>query len=74
MDKLILVPILLPMVAGIGLFGSAFLEYIRAAKRRNAGNHTGYAPAEGNLRTVHLLTLVVLLVSAAAALYIAWTK
>ena len=48
MDKWILFPILLPVIAGSGLLSSAFLEYVRAAKRHVNGRTAGFAPAEGN--------------------------
>ena len=73
MDKWILFPILLPVIAGSGLLSSAFLEYVRAAKRHGNGKTAGFAPSEGNLKRIHILTGTVLVLTAVSAAGLAWT-
>ena len=61
MDKLILLPIFLPSLAGILLLASSFYEHLKYGKSD-----------EEKRGKVHLVTGAVLLVSAAAALWAAW--
>lgn len=61
MDKLILIPIFLPSLAGILLLASSFYEHLKYGKSD-----------EEKRGKVHLVTGAVLLVSAAAALWAAW--
>ncbi len=60
MDLWILVPIILPATAGILLLVSSFTGYIRGK-------------TAGSVRGLHAYTAAVLILSAAAALYAAWT-
>lgn len=74
MDRLLLIPICLPIAAGIALLLSSFLEHLK-----DSGT-IGKGPAdrsEGNefsgFRRLHIFVMTVLSVSSAAALILAWT-
>lgn len=70
MDGFILIPVLLPSVAGIGLLFSSFLERVREAGREEIQNE---GSKEKHNTGLHWFTAAVLLFSAVCALAAAWT-
>lgn len=60
MDQWILLPIVLPAVAGIILLAASFVEHLRGK-------------TEGSLKKLHIYTAVTLILSVAATLYVSWT-
>ncbi|XCP84578.1 proton-conducting transporter membrane subunit [Roseburia hominis] len=72
MDRWIILPMLLPAVVGIALLVSSFLTHLRMTKRIKE-----HAPVqiieEGDLRTLHILVGVVLVVTAALGIAAAWS-
>ena len=74
MDRLLLIPICLPIAAGIALLLSSFLEHLK-----DSGT-IGKKPAakseeneSSGLRRLHIFVMTILSVSSAAALILAWT-
>lgn len=61
MNRLLLIPIILPLIAGVALLAASFLE------------HFGVKRAAVSMRPTHAFFMTVLSVSAAAALAIVWT-
>ena len=75
MDRLLLIPICLPIAAGIALLLSSFLEHLKDSGTIGKGPA---ARSEGNesfgLRLLHIFVMTILSVSSAAALILAWTE
>lgn len=69
MDGLLLLPVFLPSLAGIFLLLSSFFEHVKISRQSGADERQ---PDEKGRRRIHLFTGIVLLVSAAAALWTAW--
>lgn len=74
MEKWILIPVVLPVVAGILLLMSSFLEHLRETKRIGVRGKRAVMAAGGNKRTLHILVGSVLLISVVFALAAAWTE
>lgn len=72
MDGLILLPIFLPSLAGLLLLASSFLEDVQASRSESRSKSAALQNNEKR-HILHLLTGTVLLVSAALALWVAWT-
>lgn len=67
MDYWILIPIFLPILAGIGLLFSSFYEHINSKKRKFS------KPSKSDLFVLHCMVGAVLLLSVLLALLAAWT-
>lgn len=67
MDSLLLLPIFLPMITGIGMLVSSFLDHLRAKEKAVVS----YSKKER--KNIHLLAGSILILSVAAALYAAWS-
>ncbi|MCI8639740.1 MAG: proton-conducting membrane transporter [Coprococcus sp.] len=72
MNGWILIPIFFPIVAGIFLLLSSFLQHLREVKRHKT-SRTAVAAESEELRNIHILTAAVLIISAAAVLWAVWT-
>jgi len=66
MDGLLLLPVLLPSLAGICMLVSSFLGHVTSGEREKRQE-------DGNRRRIHLLTGVILVSSAVMALCAAWS-
>lgn len=73
MSRWIIIPVLLPVIVGIFLLMSSFLEHLRETKRLREATGESYVPKEDNLRFIHILVGVVLIISAGTALAAAWS-
>ena len=80
MDGLILIPILLPVIAGAILLISSFSEHLKAADTVGIEGEVSDRPSPGSAekqkqsrRWIHAIFMTVLSISAAAALYLAWS-
>ena len=79
MDKILLVPILVPIAAGIGLLCLSFREHLYRAQvcgdsGVGARPERSYDSGKSGKSVLHAFFMTVLSFSAAAALYLAWTK
>lgn len=73
MSRWIIIPVLLPVIVGIFLLMSSFLEHLRETKRLREATGESYVPKEDNLRFIHILVGVVLIISAGTALAASWS-
>lgn len=73
MSRWMIIPVLLPVIVGIFLLMSSFLEHLRETKRLREATGESYVPKEDNLRFIHVLVGVVLIISAGTALAAAWS-
>lgn len=73
MDGMLLVPIALPILAGILLLIAAFTEHLKQNKASEGEKKDSGIQKSENLRGLHIYTGVVLVISAAFALFAAWT-
>lgn len=75
MEGLLLIPLLLPMAAGIFILLASYLEHLREAGtlggKKSADVQMKSSP--GQLRLLHIIVMTVLSVSAVIALVLAWT-
>ena len=74
MDRLLLIPIGLPIAAGIALLLSSFMEHLKESGtigKKPAAKSEGNEPS--GLRLLHIFVMTILSVSSAAALILAWT-